>query len=46
MNLEAKRQFAIIACAVGLGAVAAILTGNHIESNIKQATAKLSQEHE
>ncbi|MCK5214395.1 MAG: Flp pilus assembly protein CpaB [Candidatus Omnitrophica bacterium] len=46
MNLEAKRQFAIIACAVGLGAVAAILTGNHIEGNIKKATAKLSQEYE
>ncbi|MDP2652455.1 MAG: Flp pilus assembly protein CpaB [Candidatus Omnitrophota bacterium] len=46
MNLENKKQMAIIALAVGLGLMAAVLTGNHIQESIKQETARLSQEYE
>src|SRR3989338_905596 len=44
LNLENKRQVLIIAVAVLLGLTAALLTGNHIESSIKQQTADLAKE--
>ena len=46
MNLENKKQVAIILLAVGLGLVAAILTGNHIQSSIQAETARLSADYE
>ena len=46
MNLENKKQVAIILLAVGLGLVSAILTANHIQTSIKKETARLSQEYE
>lgn len=46
MNIENKKQLAIIALAVGLGLVAAVLTGNYIQSSIKQETVRLSQEYQ
>ena len=46
MNIENKKQVAIIALAIGLGLVAAVLTGNYIQNSIKQETARLSQEYE
>jgi len=46
MNLENKKQIAIIAMAVGLGLVAVILTGNHIQSSIKRETAVLAKQAE
>lgn len=46
MNIENKKQVAIIALAIGLGLVAAVLTGNYVQSSIKQETARLSQEYE
>ena len=44
MNIENKKQVAIIALAVGLGLVAAVLTGNYIQNSIKEETTRLSQE--
>ncbi len=46
MNIENKKQIAIILLAVGLGLVAAVLTANHIQDSIKTETARLSQEFE
>ena len=46
MNIENKKQIAIIILAVGLGLVAAVLTGNHIQSSIKEETVRLSQEYQ
>ena len=46
MNLENKKQVAIIVLAIGLGLVAATLTGNYIQNNIQAETARLSQEIE
>jgi Flp pilus assembly protein CpaB len=46
MNIENKKQVAIIALAIGLGLVAAVLTGNHIQSSIKEETVRLSQEYQ
>ena len=46
MNLENKKQIAIVALAIGFGLVAAVLTGNHIQDSIKKQTALLSQEYE
>ncbi|MCK5580867.1 MAG: Flp pilus assembly protein CpaB [Candidatus Omnitrophica bacterium] len=46
MNIENKKQIAIILLAVGLGLVAAILTGNHIETSIQKETSKISKEFE
>jgi len=46
MNIENKKQIAIILLAVGLGLVAAVLTGNHIESGIKKATQGYAKEYE
>jgi len=46
MNLENKKQFAIIILAVGLGLVAAVLTGNHIQMSIQSETKKLTDDFE
>jgi hypothetical protein len=46
MNIENKKQIAIILLAVGLGIVAAVLTGNYIQTSIQGATEKLSKEYE
>ncbi len=46
MNIENKKQIAIILLALGLGLVAAVLTGNHIQSSIQKETAKLSTDFE
>ena len=46
MNLENKKQISIVLLAVGLGLVAAILTGNHVQNSIQTETAKLSSEYE
>ena len=46
MNLENKKQVMIVLLAIGLGLVAAILTGNHIQNSIKEETARLSAEYE
>lgn len=46
MNIENKKQIAVIALAVGLGLVAAVLTGNHIQNSIKEETVRLSQEYQ
>ncbi|MCR4337112.1 MAG: Flp pilus assembly protein CpaB [Candidatus Omnitrophica bacterium] len=46
MNLENKKQILIVLMAVGLGLVAALLTGNHIQDSIKKETARLSEEFE
>ena len=46
MNLENKKQIAILLLAIGLGLVAAYLTGTHIENSIKQETANLAKEYE
>lgn len=46
MNIENKKQVAIIALAVGLGLVAAVLTGNYIQTSIKEETVRLSQEYQ
>ncbi len=43
MNIENKRQIAIILLAIGLGLVAAVLMGNHIQGSIQAETARLSQ---
>lgn len=46
MNIENKKQVMIILLAVGLGLVAAILTGSYVEKSIKSETQKLSEEYE
>lgn len=46
MNLENKKQIAIILLAVGLGLVASILTANHVQKSIKEETAALAKEYE
>ena len=46
MNIENKKQVAILILAVGLGLVAAVLTGNHIQNSIKEETVRLSQEYQ
>src|SRR6185295_16126806 len=46
LNLENKKQIAIILLAVGLGLVAAVLTGSHIQSSIQRETAALAKEYE
>lgn len=46
MNIENKKQIMIILLAIGLGLVAAVLTGNHIQSSIQKETAKLSTDFE
>ncbi len=44
MNLENKKQIAIIALAVGLGLVAVLLMGNHIQGSIQKETATIAKE--
>jgi len=44
MNLENKKQIAIIALAIGLGLVAAVLTGNYIQQRIQQETSLLANQ--
>lgn len=46
LNLENKKQIAIILLAVGLGLVAAVLTGSHIQSSIQKETTALAKEYE
>ena len=46
MNIENKKQVAIIALAIGLGLVAAVLTGHYIQTSIKDETVRLSQEYQ
>jgi len=46
MNIENKKQVAIILLAVGLGLISAVLTGNFIQEKVNKETARLSQEFE
>ncbi|HPB67410.1 MAG TPA: Flp pilus assembly protein CpaB [Candidatus Omnitrophota bacterium] len=46
MNLENKKQIAIIILAVGLGLVASVGTGHYIQTRVDQETAKISEEFE
>lgn len=46
MNLENKKQVAIIALAVGLGFVAAFLTSQYIQSTIRSETQLLAQQYD
>jgi hypothetical protein len=46
MNIENKKQVAIILLAVGLGLISAVLTGNFIKEEVNKETARLSQEFE
>jgi pilus assembly protein CpaB len=46
MNLENKKQVAIIALAVGLGFVAAFLTSQYIQSTIRNETKLLAQQYD
>jgi len=46
MNLENKKQIAIILLAIGLGLVAAIATGKYIESSVAQKAQAYKQEFE
>lgn len=46
MNIENKKQLAIILLAVGLGLMAAVLTGRHIQGSIQDETRRLSKEFE
>ncbi len=46
MNLDNKKQVAIIALAVGLGFVAAFLTSQYIQSTIRNETKLLAQQYD
>ncbi len=46
MNVENRKQIAIIFLAVGLGLVASILTANHVQKSIKEETKALAREYE
>jgi len=46
MNIENKKQIAILLLAVVLGLIAVVLTGNHIESSIQRATTQYAKEYE
>ena len=46
MNIENKKQIAIFILAIGLGLIAASLTGSHIENRIQQATSAYAKEYE
>ena len=46
MNIENKKQLAIILFAVGLGLLAAVLTGQYIQNSIQDETKRLSREIE
>jgi pilus assembly protein CpaB len=44
MNLENKKQIAIIMVAVGMGLVAAWLTGSHIQTSVQTETRRITDE--
>jgi len=46
MNIENKKQIAILLLAIVLGLIAVVLTGNHIETNIQRATTEYAKEYE
>lgn len=46
MNLENRKQLAVLLLAVGFGLVAALLTGHHVQQSIKQQTEFLAKEYE
>jgi len=46
LNLENKKQIAVIALAVGLGLLASWLVGMHIQTNIQKETEALAREYE
>jgi Flp pilus assembly protein CpaB len=46
INIENKKQIAIILFAVGLGLAAALLTAQHVQMSIKQETRALAKEFE
>lgn len=46
MNLENKKQIAIILLAIGLGLIAAYFTGEVIKRSVNQQTADLAKEYE
>ena len=45
MNIENKKQFITILLAVGLGLVAAFLTSQYVQGNIKAQTKQLANEY-
>jgi Flp pilus assembly protein CpaB len=46
MNIENKKQFAVITLAIGLGLVASMLTGTHIQKSIKQETDRFAEDYQ
>ena len=44
MNLENKKQIAIILMAVALGLVAALLASNYVQTNIQEESRKQAEE--
>ena len=46
MDIQNKKQIAIIVLAVSLGLVAAVLTAHHIQTSISEQTTRLSKEFE
>lgn len=46
MNIENKKQLAIILLAAGLGLVSSVLVGNLIRESINKETARISQDYE
>jgi len=46
MNLENKKQVAIIALAIGLGFVAAFLTSQYIQNSIQDETKRLAKQYD
>lgn len=45
MNIENKKQFVIILIAIGLGLVAAFLTSQYVQNNIKAQTKALARDY-
>ena len=45
MNLENKKQFVVILIAIGLGLVAAFLTSQYVQNNIKAQTKALARDY-
>jgi len=46
MNIENKKQIAILLLAIGLGLIAVFLTGSHIETSINKAQMDYAKEYE
>ena len=44
MNLENKKQIAIVLLAIGLGLISAVLTGNHIQKSIDKERDRISKD--